>query len=64
METAKERVFEVKGNEVIITFNPNSQEVSKSGKSFMLASSVGFSNVPDGDGGEIGVSYNIIRKKI
>lgn len=48
---------EVKGNQVIITFDPNSTEVSKSRKSIILASSGGF--VYEGD---IGISYNIIRK--
>ena len=48
---------EVKGNQVIITFDPKSTEVSKSGKSIILASSSGF--VYEGD---IGISYNIIRK--
>ncbi len=50
--------FEVKGNQVIITFDPDSKELSKSGKSFILASSGGFQYE-----GDIGISYNITRKK-
>jgi len=49
---------EIKGNQVIITFDPNSKEVSKSGKSIILASSGGFQYK-----GDIGVSYNITKKK-
>ncbi len=50
--------FEVKGNQIIITFDPHSKEESKSRKSFILASSGGFQYE-----GDIGISYNITRKK-
>lgn len=55
---AKIGKHEVKGNKVIIDFDPNSKEISSTGKSFILASSGGY--VYDGD---IGVSFNIIKKK-
>lgn len=50
--------FEIRGNQVIINFDPDSKELSSTGKSFMLASSGGFQY--DGD---IGVSFNITKKK-
>jgi len=49
--------FELKGNQVIITFDPNKTEISKSGKSKILASSGGFQYK-----GDIGISFNIIKK--
>ncbi|MCD6143627.1 hypothetical protein, partial [Thermococcus sp.] len=55
--------FTIEGNKVIIEFNPNSTQLSKSGKTYMLASSGGFVWVEDGNGGMIGVSYNIVRKR-
>ncbi len=48
----------IQGDKLIITLNLNSKTESKSGKSFMLATSNGFKNI-----GEISVSYNVIRKK-
>jgi len=66
-EPIKKRVFilweemaqhKVEGNKVVIEFDPNSQTLSKSGKTIMLASSGGF--VWEG---EIGISYNIVKKK-
>lgn len=50
--------YELKGNQVIITFDPNSKEISSTGKSFILATSGGFQYV-----GDIGISYNITKKK-
>jgi len=49
---------EVRGNQVIITFDPDSKESSSTGKSYLLASSGGFQTE-----GDISVSYNITRKK-
>lgn len=49
--------MQIEGNKVIIEFNPDSKERSKSGKSILLASSKGFIQV-----GDIKVSYNIIRE--
>lgn len=49
---------EVQGNQVIITFDPKSKEVSNSGKSYILASSGGYQWE-----GDMGISYNIIKKK-
>ncbi len=46
------------GNKIVIEFDPNSKQLSKSGKTTMLASSGGF--VWEGD---IGISYNIVRRK-
>ncbi len=48
----------IEGNKVIIEFDPESNQLSKSGKTFLLASSNGF--IWEGD---IGVSYNIIKKR-
>lgn len=48
----------IEGDKLIITLNLKSQELSKSRKSFMLATSNGFKNI-----GDISVSYNVIRKK-
>ena len=50
--------FVIEGNKVIIEFDPASTQLSKSGKSYMLASSGGFV-WKDG----IGVSFNIVRRK-
>ena len=49
--------MEIQGNKVIIEFNPDSKEKSKSGKSYLLATSKGFIQV-----GDIKVSYNIIKE--
>lgn len=56
--------MEVKnGNKVEIGFDPNSQRPSQSGKTLILGTSGGFVWIKDGKGGQIGVSYNIIRRK-
>ncbi len=48
----------IEGDKLIITLNLNSKEITKSGKSCMLASSGGFQYE-----GDIGVSFNVIRRK-
>ena len=48
----------LEGNKLIIELNMESKELSKSGKTIMLATSNGFQWV-----GEIGISYNIVKKK-
>ncbi len=48
----------IEGDKLIITLDLNSKQLSKSGKSYMLATSNGFKNI-----GDISVSYNVIRKK-
>ena len=50
--------FRIEGNKVVIEFDPASTQLSKSGKTVMLGSSGGFVWK-----GEIGVSYNIVRRK-
>ncbi len=55
---AKVGKHEVKGNQVIIHFDPDSKEISSTGKSYILASSGGFQQH-----GDISVSYNITKKK-
>lgn len=55
---AKIGKHEVKGNKVIIDFDPNSKEISSTGKSYILASSGGFQQH-----GDISISYNITKKK-
>ena len=48
----------LEGNKLIIELNLDSKELSKSGKTIMLATSNGFQWEED-----IGISYNIVRKK-
>jgi hypothetical protein len=52
----------VEGNTVVITFDPDSQTLSKSGKTRVLATSSGFKKEQLADGSEIMVSYNICKK--
>lgn len=53
---------EIRGNEVVIRFDPNSEKLSKSGKTRVLATSGGFKKETLADGTEIMVSYNICKK--
>jgi len=55
--------FKIEGNKIVIDFDPNSTVLSRSGKTVMLASSSGFVWKRDGEKGEIGVSYNIVRRR-
>ena len=48
----------LEGNKLIIDLKLDSKELSKSGKTIMLATSNGFQWE-----GDIGVSYNVVRKK-
>jgi len=48
--------MKIEGNKVIIEFDPDSKQMSKSGKSYMLGTSGGFKQI-----GDIKVSYNIIK---
>lgn len=48
----------LEGNKLIIELNMESKELSKSGKTIMLATSNGFQWE-----GDIGISYNIVKKK-
>ena len=48
----------LEGNKLTIDVDMNSKTLSKSGKTFMLATSGGF--VWEGD---IGISYNIVKRK-
>ena len=50
--------FKIEGNKVVIDFDPTSTQLSKSGKTVMLASSGGF--VWKGD---VGISFNIVRRR-
>jgi len=49
---------EIKGNKLIIEFDPESAVESASGKSYILASSHGFKFISG-----VGISYNIIKMK-
>jgi len=49
----------IEGSQVLVSFNPDSQELSDSGKTYILASSRGFVWTADG----LGVSYNIVKRK-
>lgn len=48
----------LEGNRLVIEFDPNSTTLSGSGKTIMLASSGGFVWF-----GEVGINYNIVKKK-
>ena len=48
----------LEGNKLIVELNMDSKELSKSGKTIMLATSNGFQWE-----GDIGISYNMVRKK-
>lgn len=54
------RTFRIEGNQLIIDLNLESTEPSKSGKSYLLATSNGFKH--DNASG-IDVSFNVIKKK-
>ena len=51
-------MHELKGNKLTIEIDLDSKQLSKSGKTYILASSNGFQWE-----GDIGISYNIVRKK-
>ena len=53
---------EIKGNTIVITFDPTSQTLSKSGKTRVLATSGGFKKETLANGEEIMVSFNICKK--
>jgi len=55
--------FKIEGNKVIIEFDPASTQLSKSGKTLMLANSGGFVWKEDGKKGAIGINYNIVRRR-
>jgi len=48
----------IEGNKLTVEFDPDSKTLSKSGKTYMLASSGGF--VWNGD---VGISFNIVKRK-
>lgn len=50
--------YKLEANKLIITLDLDSKELSKSGKTIMLATSNGFKWE-----GDIGISYNIVKKK-
>lgn len=54
--------FKIEGNKVIIEFDPESTEESRSGKTIMLGTSNGFQWIKTKNG-EIGISYNIVKRK-
>jgi hypothetical protein len=58
MPTLEEKKAKLEGNKLIIEFDPDSQILSKSGKTYLLSTSGGF--VWDGD---IGISWNVVKKK-
>ena len=51
-------VHKLEGNKLIIELDMDSKELSKSGKTIMLATSNGFQWE-----GDIGISYNIVKRK-
>jgi len=51
-------MHKLEGNKLVIELDLEGKELSKSGKNYLLASSHGF--VWEGD---IGISYNIVKKK-
>uniref|UniRef100_A0A6M3LU51 Uncharacterized protein n=1 Tax=viral metagenome TaxID=1070528 RepID=A0A6M3LU51_9ZZZZ len=52
----------IEGNRLIIDLDINSKTKSKSGKTYLLATSNGFQDGELQDGTKIGISYNITRK--
>lgn len=52
----------IEGNRLIIDLDINSKTKSKTGKTYLLATSNGFQDGEMQDGTKIGISYNITRK--
>ena len=52
----------IEGNRLIIDLDINSKTKSKTGKTYLLATSNGFQDRELQDGTKIGISYNITRK--
>lgn len=52
----------IEGNRLIIDLDINSKTKSKTGKTYLLATSNGFQDGELQDGTKIGISYNITRK--
>lgn len=53
----KKMGYELKENKLSIDFDPESKTLSKSGKTYLLASSNGFKWE-----GDVGISYNIVKR--
>ena len=56
--------FKIEKGKLVVDLDLKSTQLSKSGKTYMVAGSGGFVWTGDGEGGEIGVSYNIVRRKL
>lgn len=56
-EMSNQKNWRIEGDHLIICLDLESRELSKSGKSYMLATSNGFQYEDD-----IGVSFNVIRR--
>jgi hypothetical protein len=54
----KKMSHKIEGNKLTVEFDPENKTLSKSGKTYMLASSGGFVWFNG-----VGVSYNIVKKK-
>lgn len=52
----------IEGNRLIIDLDINSKTKSRTGKTYLLATSNGFQDGELPDGTNIGISYNITRK--
>lgn len=55
-------MHKIEGNKLVIELDPNSKEMSKTKKTYLLASSHGYQEGELPDGTKIGISYNITRK--
>jgi len=55
-------MYKIEGNTIVITFDPTSKVLSKSEKTFVLATSNGFKKETLANGEEIMVSFNICKK--
>lgn len=53
----------IEENKLIVEFNPQSKTLSKSGKTFLLASSGGFIWTEDEKHGLLGISYTVVRRR-
>lgn len=59
---SKNMAHKIEGNRLIIDLDINSKTKSKTGKTYLLATSNGFQDGELQDGTKIGISYNITRK--
>lgn len=57
MDELEEKGAKIEGNKLIIEFDPASEDLSKTGRSYVLSSSKGFVWLDD-----VGISWNVIKR--